>query len=428
MHRLHRLLGSSRSFRLLLVAALSDDLAKGIATFLLPLAAITQTTSPVHVAAVTVSLTLPWLIVGPVAGLIVDRFDRRRLLIGAELVRLAALLMLAVALFADLASLPMLYAIALLVGVTETVIEPALIASIPRVSRRSHLDQANARVIGGRTITDNAAQVISGVLVSVGLGVAAMAAASGFAMAAAGYRRMRGAFSPGTMRRAVYERQPFPTRVRETGGAIADGMRVILSTEPLRTITLTSGVINGCWAAWWSVWVLYAIAPGPVGLSAFEMGLLMSVGAIASFLGAMLTLPIQRQFGKRWAIGINILGNGFLFAITAATSEVWPIVFAFLLGEFGAPGWAVAANTWQQRNIPEDMRGRVASAYRVLGFGAKAIGAAVGGVAATQLGIPTLYALCAAGTLATIVPFFRYVTEPAMHTERIAHPATRTQK
>ncbi|MGN6485994.1 MAG: MFS transporter, partial [Thermomicrobiales bacterium] len=195
MHRLLRFLGPSRSFRSLLLAALSDDLAKGIATFLLPLVAIRLTSSPVHVAAVTVSLTLPWLVVGPVAGLIVDRFDRRRLLVGAEVARLAALLVLGGALIGERATLPLLYAVALVVGVTETVIEPALMATIPRVSRRGQLDQANARVIGGRAITDNVAQVVSGALASLGLGLAALAAAAGFAVAGEGYRRMRGTFS-----------------------------------------------------------------------------------------------------------------------------------------------------------------------------------------------------------------------------------------
>lgn len=414
MQRLFRFLGPSRSFRSLLVAALSDELAKGIATFLLPIVAITLTSSPVHVAAVTVSLTLPWLVVGPVAGLIVDRFDRRRLLVGAEVTRLAALLLLAVALIAGVASLPMLYAVALVVGVTETAIEPALMATIPRVSRRSHLDQVNARVIGSRTIADNIAQVVSGALASVSLGVAAIAAAIGFAVAGGGYRRMRGVFASRPPRGEVAGRQLGAARVRETGRAILGGMAVIRSTEPLRTITIASGVINGCWAAWWSVWALYVVAPGPVGLTPFGMGLLMTVGAVASLLGAALALPIQQRFGRRWAIGINILGNAALFAITAVTSEIWPIVLAMLLGDFGAPGWAVAANTWQQRNVPESLRGRVASAYRVLGFGAKAIGAAAGGVVAARLGIPTLYAICAVGTLATMVPFFRHVTESAM--------------
>ncbi|MGN6485991.1 MAG: MFS transporter, partial [Thermomicrobiales bacterium] len=87
--------------------------------------------------------------------------------------------------------------------------------------------------------------------------------------------------------------------------------------------------------------------------------------------------------------------------------------------DFGAPGWAVAANTWQQRHVPEDLRGRVASAYRVLGFGAKTIGAGLGGVVAAGLGIPALYAICAIATLATLLPFFRHVTEPALAGEGI---------
>ena len=413
MQRLFRLLGPSRSFRSLLIAALSDDLAKGVATFLLPVATVSLTTSPVHVAAVTVCLTLPWLLVGPLAGLIVDRADRRRLLIGAELVRFAALCLLTAFLAGGWATLPLLYATALVLGITETLIEPALVAIVPGVTPRGWLEHANARIVGGRTVMDSVAQPVSGALASLGLAIAAAAAAFGFALAGGGYRQMRGRFD---QRRADHRAptRPARNRLREIRGDIAGGLGAILAFEPLRTITMASAVINGCWAAWWSVWALYALAPGPVGLSPFGLGLLLTAGTASTFAGAALALPVQRRFGRRWAIGINILGNAALFGITAMTSAVWPIALALLLGDFGAPGWAVAANTWQQRNVREDLRGRVASAYRVLGFGAKAIGAAAGGVIAAQVGIPALYALCAVVTLATLVPFFRYVTEAAM--------------
>jgi hypothetical protein len=195
---------------------------------------------------------------------------------------------------------------------------------------------------------------------------------------------------------------------------VAEGIRTLLGTEPLRTITLASAAINAAWAAWWSVWVLYAVQPGPVGLSSAGLGVLLAIGSLSSLAGTALAISLQRRFGPRWAIGVNIAGNALLFGLSAATSSLIPIAIAVICGEFGGPGWGIAANELQQRQIPKQLRGRVASAYRFLGFGAKSLGALAGGAIASATSIPMLYAICSAVTLATFVPFFRFVTNASM--------------
>lgn len=411
MHALmsHALSGR-RSLSSLVVAAMSDHLGQGIAGLLLPLIAITVTNSPLLVSGITFSLTLPWLVTGLLAGVVVDRLDRRQVLIGVAIARMAALAILALLLAAGSVTLASLYAVAAIMGITETLLEPALIAAIPAVAEEGRLDQANARIIGGRLVVENVAQGIAGGLVAIGFVLAAGISGLAFLFALRGFLLMRGRF------------RDHPTDIREGRSSddeslwqqVVAGIAFVWRTEPLRSITLISAVINGCWAAWWSVWVLYAVAPGPIGLSSFEFGILMSAGSMFSLMGAVTALPIQHRLGRRWAIGLNIVGNAMLFGLSAITTSVLPIVLAILCGDFGAPGWGIASNALQQRIVPDGLRGRVASAYRFTGFGAKAIGAAAGGIIAAGASIPMLYALCALLTLATLVPFFRFITEGAM--------------
>jgi MFS family permease len=402
--------GQRHGLTSLIVAALAGHLGQGIVALVLPLIAVTIDDSPVAVSGITLSLTLPWLAFGLVSGVVVDRVDRRRLLIAVATARLAAISLLVLLVALDRVTIPSLYLVALTMGITETLLEPGLIATIPMVTPPERLAHANARIIGGRLMVENVAQAVAGALAGIGLIVATGASWLALCLTLAMLFTMHGRFRAETA-------HPETFSLRGLRDQIGEGVRALLGAEPLRTITLTSAAINAAWAAWWSVWVLYAVKPGPVGLSSAELGVLLGIGSVSSFVGTALALPIQHRFGPRWAIGVNIFGNALLFGLSAATSSVVPIAIAVICGEFGGPGWGIAANELQQRRIPEQLRGRVASAYRFIGFGAKSIGALAGGVIASATSIPALYACCAAVTVATLIPFLRHVTNGAMRGE-----------
>src|SRR5829696_8550618 len=94
-----------------------SNLADGALKVALPLVAIRYTDSPSLIAGLTFALTLPWLLFALPAGALSDRLDRRRAMLGANAVRALLLGALAVAVAADLGSVWLLYAVALLIGV-----------------------------------------------------------------------------------------------------------------------------------------------------------------------------------------------------------------------------------------------------------------------------------------------------------------------
>src|SRR5688572_16363438 len=90
-----------------------SNLGDGLYQILLPLLAIRLTTSPSLVAGISLMLSLPWLIFALQAGSIVDRSDRRRVMLWVTGLRFLVLLSLTLAVIMNFASLPLLYAAAL---------------------------------------------------------------------------------------------------------------------------------------------------------------------------------------------------------------------------------------------------------------------------------------------------------------------------
>src|SRR5215211_2963250 len=134
-----------RNFSRTLAASGFANLADGVFQVALPLLAVQLTRSPVLIAGVAVAARLPWL-AAPVAGAFADRLDRRQSMVRVNLVRTVLLGGLALAVAADLASLPMLYAVALLLGVGETLFDTSAQSLLPAVVDRDDLTRANSRL------------------------------------------------------------------------------------------------------------------------------------------------------------------------------------------------------------------------------------------------------------------------------------------
>jgi len=197
---------------------------------------------------------------------------------------------------------------------------------------------------------------------------------------------------------------------------IIEGVRFLWNHRALRTIGIMAGVINACWTAWLAVLVLYAVAPGPLRLNAWQYGLVLTGSGIGGVVGVALTGPVQRALGRRWAIGLNIGANTLMFAAPGLTANVWVIAVAVFIGGVGGPLWTIAATSLQQRVVPVTLQGRVSAAYRFLGLGAEAIGPVAGGVIAQACGVQAVFVLSALLTALMLLPFLRVVTEGVMDT------------
>lgn len=131
-----------------------SNLGDGLYQVALALLALELTRSPSLVSGVTLMLTLAWPVFGLHAGSIVDRFDRRHVLLGVGALRMATLGALTVALATGVLTPPMLYLAALVLGVGETLADTGLVALVPSTVERDRLDWANGRFTAGQTVTN----------------------------------------------------------------------------------------------------------------------------------------------------------------------------------------------------------------------------------------------------------------------------------
>lgn len=125
---------------------------------------------------VSAATLLPWLVVGPVGGAIVDRTDRRRLMIAGQLGRGVLALVLVALIAVDALSVWALVPLAFGLGVGEILVDAPSQAAIPLLVDPGDLDRANGRVIAAMTILD---QVLG---VAVGASLFAVAAGLPFAV------------------------------------------------------------------------------------------------------------------------------------------------------------------------------------------------------------------------------------------------------
>ena len=371
------------SFSRLLAASGLSNLADGVFQVALPLLAVTLTRSPGLVAGVVLAQRLPWLFMALPAGALADRLDRLRTMIRVDVLRVAVMGGVALAVALDVASMPLLYVTALVLGVAETLFDTAAQSILPSVVDRDRLSAANGR-LQGVELTTNAfiGPSLGGLLAALALASAFAFSAGAYLVAALCLVGITGSFRP--------ERTGPPRNMRQD---IAEGVRFVWRNPVLRTLGLMLGLTNLAFTAHWSVFVLFAT--GPMGLSDAGYGLVLSSSALGGVAGSAAGPWLERRFGRARCLFGAIALFGTTLGVPALTTDVAANVAAFIGASFGSVVWNVITVSLRQRITPDRLLGRMNSAYRMLGWGTMPIGAALGGAVAEVWGLRPTFAVAA---------------------------------
>ncbi|WP_370012596.1 MFS transporter [Nocardiopsis sp. LDBS0036] len=359
-----------------------SNLADGVLKTALPLVALRFTDSPVLIAGVTFALTLPWLFFALPAGALADRLDRRRTMLGANLARALLLGVLALSLALDLGSVGLLYAVALCVGVTETLYDTSAQSILPQVVGRDRLPRANGRLHAAElTANQFLGPPLGGLLVAAGAAAAFTAPAALWLVAVGALLLVRGRFRTARTASATLRAD------------IAEGLRFLWRDRILRSFAAMVGASNFASNAAFTVFVLFAVGPdSPMGLSEPAYGLLMTAVAAGSVVGALCAGRIERLLGRTRALRTCALTFAVLVGLPAVTADPVLVAAGFFAGGVGIAVWNVVTVSLRQRITPDPLLGRVNSAYRLLAWGTMPLGAATGGLIAEFLGLTWVFA------------------------------------
>jgi MFS family permease len=382
----------------------TSNLGDGLYQFALPLLALEISRAPSLVAGVTLMLTLAWPVFGLHAGSIVDRFDRRRVLVGVAVLRLVTLGGLTIALGAGALTLPMLYLAALALGVGETLADTALTALVPSTVPPERLAWANGRIAAGQSITNSfVGPPLAGALLAVGGALVTGAATALYGVAALVLVGLRPARDAAATPRDPAGRPP----VR---WAVTEGLRFLWRERLLRRLTLFTAAMNFWWATFAALFVIFAVAPGPLGLAPAGYGLLVVAMAIGGIAGSLMADRVARTIGVRNALLLDLVGTALLVGVPALTREPAIVALSNVVAGAGAGIWVVLVGTLRQRITPNELLGRVYSASRLVSWGILPVGAAVGGLAAEAFGIQAVFVAGGLVSLAVLGAFLLTVS------------------
>ena len=342
-----------RPLATLLAAGAVSNLGDGVTVAAGPLLAASITRDPRAIAAVGVAWSLPWLLFALVSGAVADRADRRRLMVGADLVRVGSLAALTAAVLGGRASIPALAALFFVNAAAETVFDTAWQSTLPMVVEREELPRAN----GWLQTVEFAANGLLGP--ALGGVLFAAAAAAPFAVDAVsfGVSALLLATLPGRFRAA---RPAAGLGVPAAGGRptlradIAEGVRWLLGHRVLRTICWVLAIENIVEMAGFTMLVL--LAQDVLGLDARGYGLLLACLAVGGVVGGTVAARLHRHLGDQGSVVGSILLMSAAWALLAATSVAVLAGAGVALYGLAAVWWNVVTVSFRQAVVPNGSR------------------------------------------------------------------------
>jgi MFS family permease len=368
--------GLGPDFAKLWTASAVSNLGDGVTLVAGPLLAATLTRDPRLVAGLAVAQRLPWLLFSLVSGALVDRLDRRLLMVRVDAARCAAVGLLGVAVLADAATLPLLYGVFAL-GTAETLFDNAAVSIVPAVVPKDRLAAANGRLMGVQMVANElVAPPLGGLLFATAAAVPFLLDAGSFAAAAALVAAMGGRFRVERPEGAV------PTTLR---GEIAEGVRWLAGHRLLRILAVAIALMNLTLSATVSISVLYA--QERLGLGSVGYGLLLSSLAVGGIGASLVAERVIGWLGPATTMRLGLVVESSTHLVLALARSPVLVGAIFALFGFHAMTWGVISVSLRQELIPARLLGRVNSAYALFGFGSLSLGAVAGGLLAARYGL-----------------------------------------
>lgn len=340
-----------------------------------PLLVASITPEPFAVAMAFFAQRIPWFLFGLFAGAVVDRVDRKTLVVAVDVLRAVVLALLATSIALDAGGLFVIYAAMFLLGSAETIADNAFSALVATGVPKQGLGQANSRLMGGVIVTNQLTGPPLGAFI-FGIGTAYPF----------GFNAICFAVGAALISRARLDRYTAPAAERRAVRTdVMEGLRWLWGNAPVRTLAIMIAAFNITFGAAFSIWVLYSYER--LGLDEFGFGLLIATGAVGGVVGSAAFGWLEQRFTYTTLLRVGLVLETFTHLGLALTTS--PPVAGAIMFVFGAHAvvWGTTATTVRQRVVPAFLLGRVTSVYLISVFGTLALGGLLGGAIGQQWGV-----------------------------------------
>jgi MFS family permease len=375
-----------RNFWRQFVASGVSNVGDGMVHAAAPLLTLTLTNDERLIAGVSFCAAIPWLVLSLPAGVYIDRFDRRKLMIAANVIRAVLFGLIAFSAATGTLSIWIFMAILIGVGCCEVIFDMSAQAFLPQIVPDHLLEKANGRLSSLELITNTFIGLPLGAWAFVlAIGVPFGVNAASFALAALLVASIRIPSAKTPKANSEELRNSFKADLTE-------GLQWLWSNKLIRTLAIMLGIANMTAMFGEAIFVKYAAVE--LGVTGRAYGFLLALTAIGSILGGLLGDKIAKRLGIAQSIVYSYFVFGFVGIIYFFMPYVWAVAIAASFMGLAGTTWNVVTVSLRQRVIPTELFGRVNSVYRFIGTGSIGIGALIGGQIAysTNLRMPFLVA------------------------------------
>jgi MFS family permease len=363
---------------------------------------------------------LPFILFTLPAGVWVDRLRRRPILITGDVVRAVSLASIPVAYQLGVLSIYQLYLVGFINGIATVFFDVADQSYLPAIIDRDQLVEGNSKLEVSRSGAQILGPGIAGILVQ--------AVTAPIAIIVDSLSYVGSALILFLIRRHEPMPEPHVDEQGQPGGGMRKeavaGLRYVLGHPFLRSIAAATSVSNLFSQFIFAILIVYLVRD--LGLTPAVIGLIFSIGAVGFLGGALIANRIAARIGVGPTVIAAMAANGpgnMLIAIAPREFAVPFLVAGILIG--GASGVIYNINqvSLRQAITPERMQGRMNATMRFLVWGTIPIGAVVGGVLATAIGIRETLLI---GGLGGFVPFLFLLFSPVRSIQKMPEPVDAT--
>ncbi|MGA2627267.1 MAG: MFS transporter [Candidatus Bathyarchaeia archaeon] len=330
-------------------------------------------------------------LLGLFAGVMVDRWRRRPVLVWTNIIQVVALGSIPASFFLGILSLYQLFIVTLVMSVTVVFFNVAYTAYLPTLIAREDLVEGNSKLE-----TSSSAAAVVGPPIAGGL-IQILGAAPSIALDALGTLFA----SVAILSINKPEPPPSPSTQRHFWSELKDGVRVVAETPPLRNLAASTSILNIGNTMFYAVFYLFIY--DQLKMTPVVAGITLGVGSVGVVVGAVAAPKLLKFMGLGSALTAALVINGLgLLAVRASMYGPTVAILApiWLIANIGIPIYNINQVSFRQILVADRLQGRMNATMRAFSYGAATLGALIGGIMGAQYGI--LATMTAGGLIAIL--------------------------
>ncbi|MCC6628743.1 MAG: MFS transporter [Chloroflexi bacterium] len=365
----------NRDFNLLWSGQIVSTLGTQVSLVAFPLLLLAVTGSPAWAGLLGALRGLPFVLLALPAGALVDRWDRRRLMVVCDIGRALALGSVPLALALGHVNLLHLALVTLIEGALFTLFNIAEVSSLPRVVPKQQLPAAVARTQASAASIEMIGPAAGGALYGLGVALPFLIDAVSFLASAVALRAIRAPLQGATSDATV--------RLGALWAEIRQGVGWLWRQPALRALALLTSGLN--LFSFGYTLVIIVLAQG-MGATPAQIGLLFASGGAGGIVGALLAAPLQRRFPAGRILVVAAWAWALTWPLYALAPDLLTLGLANAVGFIVVPIYFGTQYSYRLSLIPDALQGRVNSVFRLLSYGVQPAGLALAGALLAAVG------------------------------------------